>query len=294
MAKNFKTRIQNKHGLEVDWLKATSFVPLQGEVIVYDIEVDGGGNVLSRAIDGESVPLLPEGRAIPYTYERIKVGDGISLVNDLPFITETLDSDIRDIKSQLADLMYEAITISSFSHNVPTQERGAVVTEVTLSWATNKTPNKIMLDGEVLDNNTKSKIISDVDITWDNNKVWQLDVIDERSATARKTVAVDFCNNIYYGTGAVESGFTNDFITGLTKRLQSAKAYDFTVTSNAQYLYYALPKRLGTVTFKVGGFEGGFKNPEVVSVTNSSGYTEDYYVYRSTNTLNGSITVDVT
>lgn len=77
MPKKISTRIVHKHDLEVNWLKATSFVPMQGELIIYDIEVDSSGNTLE----------LPAGRTEPYIYERLKIGDGQSLVSALPFST---------------------------------------------------------------------------------------------------------------------------------------------------------------------------------------------------------------
>lgn len=205
-----------------------------------------------------------------------------------------LQDQITEINNTLADILYEPIAISSFTHNAGTKERGATVTGVTLSWATNKTPTTLTLDGASLDVGTTSKTLSGLSITWNNNKTWKLIATDTRNATAEKTVSITFCNNIYYGVGSVENGFDNAFVTGLTKRLQTAKAYDFTVNPSAQYIYYAVPTRLGAVTFKVGGFEGGFEAPETVSVTNGSGYTENYYVYRSTNKITGSTTVDVT
>jgi hypothetical protein len=76
-----KTRIVNKHDLEVNWLKATNFVPLKGELVVYDIEVDAAGNTLT----------LPNGRTTPYTYERCKIGDGKKTVTDLPFVTDAME-----------------------------------------------------------------------------------------------------------------------------------------------------------------------------------------------------------
>ena len=62
--KNFNTRIINKHDVEENWLKAVNFIPKQGEIIVYDIDKN-------------------------YSYERMKIGDGISLVSDLPFASGT-------------------------------------------------------------------------------------------------------------------------------------------------------------------------------------------------------------
>ena len=58
--KNIKSRIVHKHDTESDWSKATTFIPKQGEIIIYDIDSN-------------------------YSYERIKVGDGATNVNDLPF-----------------------------------------------------------------------------------------------------------------------------------------------------------------------------------------------------------------
>lgn len=61
--KSLNSRIINKHDVEANWVKATNFIPKQGETIVYDIDEN-------------------------YTYERFKIGDGITLVNDLPFVID--------------------------------------------------------------------------------------------------------------------------------------------------------------------------------------------------------------
>lgn len=83
--KNLKARIQQKHDFEINWQKAVNFIPKSGELIVYDSEVDINGNVLTLS-NGSSV--LPEGRLTPYSFARFKIGDGISVVNILPFSTE--------------------------------------------------------------------------------------------------------------------------------------------------------------------------------------------------------------
>ena len=75
MEKHFKTRIQFKTDLEVNWLKATNFIPKKSELIIYDKEIDAEGNILE----------LPEGRTTPYYTIRTKLGDGITSVNNLPF-----------------------------------------------------------------------------------------------------------------------------------------------------------------------------------------------------------------
>lgn len=58
--KNIKSRIVHKHDTELNWSKATNFIPKQGEIIIYDIDSN-------------------------HSYERIKIGDGATKVNNLPF-----------------------------------------------------------------------------------------------------------------------------------------------------------------------------------------------------------------
>lgn len=68
MEKRFNSRIVHKHAVEADWVKATNFIPLQGEIIVYDVDET-------------------------HDYERIKVGDGITLINELEFMNDFLVAD---------------------------------------------------------------------------------------------------------------------------------------------------------------------------------------------------------
>lgn len=63
--KRIKSRVINKHETEADWKKAVNFIPEKAEHIVYDIDEN-------------------------YDYERLKIGDGVTPVNDLPFIEEKL------------------------------------------------------------------------------------------------------------------------------------------------------------------------------------------------------------
>lgn len=64
--KNMKSRHIQKHATESEWLKANIFVPKQAEIIVYDVD--------------ETHP-----------YERFKIGDGVTLLANLPFSNETID-----------------------------------------------------------------------------------------------------------------------------------------------------------------------------------------------------------
>ena len=70
--KTLNTRIQHKHDVEANWKKATTFVPKEGEIIIYDKDAN-------------------------YSYQRIKIGDGTSTVTALPFVTTTVNGKIGDV-----------------------------------------------------------------------------------------------------------------------------------------------------------------------------------------------------
>lgn len=59
---NIKARIVNKHDTEYNWGLAVNFIPLAGEIIVYDTDST-------------------------HAYPRFKVGDGETVVGNLPFST---------------------------------------------------------------------------------------------------------------------------------------------------------------------------------------------------------------
>lgn len=73
----FNTRIQQKHDIEANWLKAANFTPKAGELIVYDTDEN-------------------------YGYTRVKIGNGVNNVNDLPFITDGIHQEIQNLTKIIA------------------------------------------------------------------------------------------------------------------------------------------------------------------------------------------------
>ena len=55
--KNIYSRMQQKHDVEVNWTKATNFIPLAGEIIIYDADEN---NPKQRIIIGDGVSKLSE------------------------------------------------------------------------------------------------------------------------------------------------------------------------------------------------------------------------------------------
>lgn len=199
---------------------------------------------------------------------------------------------IEVLEGQVADLMYKPMVIESFSNNVNTAEMGSTVTAVTLSWSYNKLPEAVTLDGATMEPGATGKAFTGLSIR--SNKTWTLKATDERGAEATRTTGISFLNGVYYGAAAAPSAIDSGFIRGLAKTLRGTKLSSFTVNAEAgRHIFYCVPKRFGTCSFTVGGFDGGFDLAATVSFTNGSGYTEDYYVYRSTNAGLGNTTVGV-
>lgn len=90
--KTFKGRVVQKHETEENWAKS-SFVPKQAEIVVYDIDDN-------------------------YSYERFKIGDGVTNVNDLPFTVLQSDWNEND-ESSYAYIQnrpfYESVTEDNFT-----------------------------------------------------------------------------------------------------------------------------------------------------------------------------------
>lgn len=84
----YNARIQQKHDVEANWLKATTFIPKAGELIVYDID------------DTHNFP-------------RFKIGDGSTVVTNLPFVSD--NNYTNNDKEKLNSLPDQIQTASAIS-----------------------------------------------------------------------------------------------------------------------------------------------------------------------------------
>lgn len=217
------------------------------------------------------------------------------------------------LENRIEDLEYEPLAINNFrcieivelnssiahSGNGITAAKGMIIARVTLAWESNKIPTTLSLDGIAITNTQLTRYeLTGLALTNDTN--FTLIASDSGSpnhsaTTVTKVATLLFQNYVCYGVATIPASINSAFVNGLIdKHLSSTRVRTFTVNvGSGQYIWYAVPTSLGQCTFKVGGFDGGFEPAQIVSVTNSSGYTENYYVYRSTNTSLGQTTVVV-
>lgn len=194
---------------------------------------------------------------------------------------EQLKNDVTTLQQQVADLLYVPIDITKFTHNAGTVEMGSVVEELTLSWELNKVPVSQTVEGEAVDVAARSKTLTGLNMSA--NRTFTMTATDEREKTDSATTTVNFLNGIYYGAAAAPETLDSAFILALqSKVLSGSRGRTIDVTAaEGQHIWYALPARLGTCRFTVGGFEGGFDLAATMDFTNAKGYTESYYIYRS-------------
>lgn len=198
--------------------------------------------------------------------------------SDAKYATET---EAVDIRARLDALEYKSIAINSFSAAPPVSEIGSSQT-ITLAWTLSKQATSQNINGSPVTGNSKQYT------GVSSNQTYTLNVSDGQTS-ASKNVSVSFANRIYYGAAADLSD-----VTALTSVLSNNAERTITVDAETgEYIIYAIPARLGDVVFYVGGFEGGFEDPETQTLTNASGYQEVYQVYRSTRAGLGETTVEI-
>lgn len=119
----------------------------------------------------------------------------------------------------------------------------------------------------------------------------------KKVGTATRAITHTFNNRRYWGVSPISSGTYSsaDVRAVANNDLVDSIPNSFTLApGSGEYILYAYPARLGTATFTVDSFQGGFLPAVTASVTNASGFTENYSVYRSFNSNLGSTTVTVT
>lgn len=104
--KTLNARIVHKHDVEANWLKATNFTPKQGELIVYDKDAS-------------------------HDYERIKIGDGSTNVNSLPFVNDALRIELL---TEIESLTDGTTTVKNAEHATSADSATTADTANAVAW----------------------------------------------------------------------------------------------------------------------------------------------------------------
>ncbi len=228
------------------------------------------------AVKGTEADVAELQEAVATKASQDAFNDLVDVVN-----SKASEAEAEAIRARLDALEYVDMKINTFTASPSVCELGSSNT-INLAWTLSKAATQQTINGMSVTGNSKSFTSVTTGMTYTLN-------VTDGHTSASKSVSVSFANQIYYGAA---SDLTT--VTQLSKVLSNTKARTITVDAGAgEYIVYAIPARLGDVSFFVGGFEGGFEDPVEQIITNESGYQEKYNVYRSTNANLGETTVEI-
>ena len=205
---------------------------------------------------------------------------------------------------------YVKPTFSSFYLNsqITSLEVGDKITggSRTFTWATNTSENvavdTVKINGDTTliqnlanDGSETFDIGADIVKTSAATQYFRIYADDTQGNSFNRIYAVYWKWRLHYGSSALTTiDETN------VKSLQSSLLYtteNYTYNTPAgDYKWICYPTTFGLAskfTDTATGFGVAMEDPQTVSVTNSFGITQDYYCYRSTNSLAGAVSIKI-
>ena len=227
--------------------------------------------------------------------------------------TFPLGTTVQDVLTMLL-YPYVSPTISAFSFEdsgLFSLEVGATYdggAAVTFNWTTTSPSNIVAASGELkdlTDNISRASGLNDTGTTDCNlpqvvktvaaSHQWQLKFSQTEGADITRSFSVSWQWRVYYGTSA-NASLTENQIEALTNAPLKAAASGSYSFAAGNYKWLCYPTAMGLRTSFIDpqtNFEVSMEPATTVSVTNTYGVTTNYYCHRTTNTLGGSLTINV-
>jgi len=266
------------------------------DVVVYDGRAGSGGG---SNIFINDIPVVLSGGK---TLGKYVNGDII------PAAGKTFEEVMNDISQEFLEP-----TFSSFSIGQPSPlEVGASYTGVkTFSWGTsnsaNVAPNTILIrdvtNAVVLGSALTNDGSEDLDVlgpivkTTSTSHLYRIEGEDTQGGTFQINTSVVWQWRRYYGKDASAGPLNETQVEALPNNgLASGFSGNYSFPAGAGYANFAFPVAWGTATT----FKDTSTNLDVameplytIMITNAEGITQTYNIHRSTNLLNGAITIGV-
>ena len=160
------------------------------------------------------------------------------------------------------------------------------------TWGTS-TSNQVVMATSVI--GSAYSVTNSAGLT-ENYKIYRSDVTVNESG--RLDTGVSLINYIYWGASGAASGWDSDDIKALAFKDNSndqTQVWTEVTGMTSEYILICIPSRLtdpASFWDNSTGFGADFESSVTVSVTNYVGYTENYDVFRSTNTVTGDFTLE--
>lgn len=190
--------------------------------------------------------------------------------------------------AQVAQLMGEVFpfTINLIGGGI--YEKGSSQT-INLSWTYDRDIEMQTVNKEILGIGDRAKQYTGV--TKDTTYILRAVFNDE---TYSKSVSAQFCMKKYYGVSEKEALTNEEILTLSSEWAQNSQdSIQFDCTGG-KYPYYILPTSMvANIEFRVGGLRNSDWIEEVRDVTNASGYTESYTIFRLNSIQTGVLKLEV-
>lgn len=270
------------------------------------LEANGGLVVRKQEIvEATLMSITEEGEDT--LVEEIKTSSiGAATLGELDNVADSADevSDTNDILIRLAGTQEWSINTTLFSQVTQlmtkvfpftmnlsgggTYEKGSVQI-INLSWTYDRDIETQSVNNESLSIDIRTKQYTDVttDTTYTLRTV-------SGGETYTKSVSAQFKVKKYYGVSTSET-LTNEEILALPStwagRTQGSTVFDCT---GGKYPFYILPTSMVSgIQFWIGGLRNTDWIEEIRDVTNASGYTESYTIFRLNSTQTGVLNIEV-
>lgn len=212
-------------------------------------------------------------------------GDSTTGAISQNFFTEEVKSNTEDIAALEAAVF--PFTINYFRGGA-TFEKGSSQ-QVTLSWDYDRDIDKQYINGIEINNELRSKLYHNVS----NNITYTLRAESEGQVTS-SSVSVKFNLRKYWGVSKYPQ-LMNDEIIALNSdwasRAMGSTVFDCT---GGKYVYYVIPTSMTNgIEFWINGLQNTDWNTEEIRLTNASGYTENYTIFRLNIIQTGVLKIEV-
>jgi len=210
------------------------------------------------------------------------------------------DDNYHNVQDALDSLInpYVNLAITSFTHDAGVQEKGSTLDDFTLNWSYN-TPTD-PLTSQSLDHGIGSVTPLTkhfYDVTGAGLTAQETYVLTASNGITSPTAnaTIYFQDKRHWGANTDDDLTSAEILTLDNNEFETDYVQTRTFDcSGGKYIWFAFPKSWGQPKFYVGGFLTNFIE-DTISHTNASGYTVDYYTYRSPYQYNNpAVEVEVT
>jgi hypothetical protein len=196
---------------------------------------------------------------------------------------------INNVKDALDKLLRLAPTIVTFIGG-SINELGTVISSINFSWTLSGDNSQYSTLTDVLPfyiNNISSYVLSGISLSAD--KTYTLTIGDTTlNPSSTANTIVHFTNRMFYGNSS-NLVLNSSQIIGLGNSfLTDTRLTTITLNGAGNYLHICYPTSYGLPEIWMGGFLDSSWVTNIVSFTNSLGYTSNYYDMRSKYLQNGT------